>query len=66
MNKYILVVYDVLNLVYYEHWTDKRKYFYTYLMLLEGSVWLSLMPWIFNIYKESSEVFCEKGVLKKS
>ena len=25
-----ILVYDVISLIYYEHWTDKRKYFYTY------------------------------------
>ena len=28
-----LVVHDVINLLYYERWTNKRKYFYVYLLL---------------------------------
>ena len=24
------LVHDVVNLIYYEHWTDKWKYFYVY------------------------------------
>ena len=23
-----IFVYDMINLLYHEHWTDKRKYFY--------------------------------------
>ena len=23
-----ILVHDLINLLYYEHWTDKRKYFY--------------------------------------
>ena len=28
-----ILVHDVINLLYYEYWTDKQKYFYVYLLL---------------------------------
>ena len=31
MNKYVyILVHDMINLLYYEYWTDKQKYLYVY------------------------------------
>ena len=30
MNGYLLLVQDMINLLYYEYWTDKQKYLYVY------------------------------------
>ena len=37
-----ILVHDVINL-YYEHWTDKRKYFYIYLCLTGLFVYLQVL-----------------------
>ena len=34
------LVHDVINLLYYEHWTDKQKYFYV-ASLLAHKLWLN-------------------------
>ena len=31
-----ILVHDVINLLYYEHWTDKYKYFYVFPILLQN------------------------------
>ena len=34
-----LLVPEVINLLYYEHWTGKRKYFYVKDTLFETEIW---------------------------
>ena len=34
-----ILVHDVINLLHYEHWTDKRKYFYAKDTLFETEIW---------------------------
>ena len=31
-----MLLHDVINLLFYEHWTDKRKYFYVHQNALRG------------------------------
>ena len=37
-----ILVHDMINLLYYEYWTDKQKYLYVYLM----AKFFSILQWI--------------------
>ena len=44
MNKYAhlnILVHDMINLLYYEYWTDKQKYLYVY----QNALWWNHSSW---------------------
>ena len=52
-----ILVHDVINLLYYEHWTDKRKYFYVY-----GWNCKILWWWICILMKERKIFKCKFNI----